>query len=107
MDEIVNVLRLADGKLNARKLHKQIAEILRGNGYNVRCEFPAPYSKVIGRIDILAEKNGETYGIEIDRNSPRRKSIEKLAGKDWHSIIVLRKGDEKLVPGVDAIVSLL
>lgn len=62
-DKIVSILS------NLGKVRRQVVVNDRGDGRR-------------GRIDIVAEINGKVIAIEIDRKSPRKKSIFKLHNFD-------------------------
>jgi len=55
-----------------------------------------------GRVDIEARKGGQIVGIEIDRKTPRIKSVVKLnSRKDWLRVLATRGKATRLIPGVD------
>ena len=78
-DEIADLLR-ADGWEVARQVY--VAE--RGDGRG-------------GRVDLVVERDAATVAIEIDRRTPRRKSVVKLRARSWGRVIALRDPD----PGFD------
>lgn len=55
-------------------------DILSKNGFFIKRQFPVADrgDGKRGRIDFVCFKNFKTYAIEIDRKSPRKKSIFKL-----------------------------
>ena len=85
---------------------------LAQNGFS--CQHKAPVNtrgkdkRYTGRINILAAKDGKTIGIEVDRKSPRDKSVYKLLHFDCdYRVIVLRDGlEQEPPPGIDAVVPL-
>lgn len=59
-----------------------------------------------GKIDIVFWNENEVIGIELDRESPRQKSIFKLNQIDCGKVILLREGNLKILPeGLDLILS--
>ena len=80
---------------NARVAQEEIAEELRDMGFSVRFEYPVEDrgDGCGGRVDLLAEKDGKYLAIEVDRNSPRQKSVHKLLGlHGFGKLILLRNG---------------
>lgn len=80
---------------NARVAQEEIAEELRDMGFSVRFEYPVEDrgDGCGGRVDLLAEKDGKYLAIEVDRNSPRQKSVHKLLGlQGFGKLILLRNG---------------
>ncbi len=63
---------------NASMAQQEITEYLRTLGYSVILEYHIRYDAIDGRIDIVAKKDGRTLAIEVDRSSPRKKSLIKL-----------------------------
>jgi len=78
---------------NAKKAQLQIVSYLENRGYNCKIEQHVPdrYDGMSGRIDIIANNKEHTIAIEVDRQSPRMKSIFKLTNyKADYKIILLR-----------------
>jgi hypothetical protein len=81
----------------ARCVHKKMMEALADAGYGCEREVDAFYQGKIGirkgRIDIVAYRDGQRIGIEIDNCSPRDKSIKKLLWLklDYRFVILRRK----------------
>ena len=88
----------------ANEAHKK-AEPL---GWFSKKEFPAPYRNRNGRIDLFLNNEGKSVGIEVDRKSFKKKSIEKLRLLDVsYRVLVIADEDVKFVPsGIDAAVSI-
>lgn len=63
---------------NAAVAQQEVAEYLRALGYSVMLEYHISYDATDGRIDIVAKKDGHALAIEVDRSSPRKKSLVKL-----------------------------
>lgn len=88
-DYVAGVL---EGKLSgdsASEFHESAIAALQAAGLNVCCEYPVS-EHGDGRIDIVViDGNGVRCGIELDRNSPRQKSLFKLGSVEV-GICVLR-----------------
>lgn len=79
---------------DAQDARTEICEWLAENGFSCKKQY-AVQNRGDGRngkIDILAEKEGATIGIEIDRDSPRDKSIIKLMQIDGEKVVLVRNG---------------
>lgn len=82
---------------DATTAHNEIVVWLESNGFNCKKEYPVAdrgdgYG---GRIDIFATRGDEMLAIEIDRITPRQKSITKLLQtEDCAKVILLRGGRE-------------
>lgn len=79
---------------DATSAQLQTASFLRQKGYTVELEVEMPYGTRRGRIDLVARREGETIAIELDRLSPRKKSITKLNLYPATRRIVLLRGGE-------------
>jgi hypothetical protein len=112
---ILEDVRSAVGKVgttdNARLIHWRLVYWLKSQGFKCQREVRADYFNGLricaGKMDVVATKGSVRVGIEIDRNSPREKSILKLRGMDLtHRVIVLRNPMKKDCPylkGIDAV----
>lgn len=87
-----------DKRANAQVFHQAVIDELEWLGCKTWREVPARYTRrrgerCNGRIDVLAAKYDLRIGIECDRNSPRRKSVDKLRGLGWltHRFVALRE----------------
>lgn len=81
---------------DAKTTHALVSSTLSELGFDVKNEYPVPDrgDGRNGRIDVFAEKNGYRLAIEIDRLSPRQKSVIKLKSlDDCDRIILLRDHD--------------
>lgn len=97
---------------NAARAMTQLEACLGANGYSVEREFVVPD----GRIDMMiVATDGTKVAIEVDRCSPRKRSINKLSqlDDDIGRLILLRrkprsrnKQTPKDVVGVDAVMFL-
>jgi hypothetical protein len=96
----------------AHAMHLRLVKLLRKHGFLCQCEIAADYFrgpfKFRGRIDILATRGRDRAGIELDRSTPRDKSIQKLRGIPnlTHRVIVLRSAMKAPCPcpqGIDAV----
>ncbi len=94
-DYVAGVL---EGKLSgasALEFHDSAIATLQAAGLDVHREYQVPErgDGREGRIDIVVtDGNGTRCGIELDRNSPRQKSLLKLGAVE-SGICVLRRGD--------------
>jgi hypothetical protein len=93
----------------AAALHATVIRDLQVAGFNVVPEFYVPDIRngYGGRVDIVCFKNGEAVAIELDRRSPRKKSLEKLARFDGYRIVAVRGVDNVPCPeGIDEVVTM-
>lgn len=74
--------------LKAEAAHLVVMEVFRKYGWQVIPEFPVDG----GIIDIIATHQGQRVGIEVDRKTPRQKSIRKLNGMDADCKVVVLRG---------------
>jgi len=92
------VAGVLEGKLSgasALEFHDSAIATLQAAGLDVHREYPVPErgDGREGRIDIVVtDGNGTRCGIELDRISPRQKSLLKLGAVE-SGICVLRRGD--------------
>lgn len=64
---------------DANDFHRSLESAFRRAAFTVRREFPMPYADRAGRIDIHAHRTDTgNLWLELDRNRPRSKSIQKL-----------------------------
>jgi len=96
---------------DATETHKKVAAFLERNGFYCRNEFRVPDrgDGRPGKIDIYAERGNLRLAIEIDRETPREKSIYKLRQvKGALRLILLRAGPANIETpeGVDVVISL-
>lgn len=77
-------------------------------GWFAKKEFPAPYRDRAGRIDLFLSHEGVSVGIEVDRKTMKKKSIEKLRLLDIrYKILVVAYDDVCYLPdGIDAALSI-
>lgn len=72
------------------------------NQYGYSCEYNVVVDSTVtrtgkGYIDMVATKGYFTYGIEIDKRSPRGRSLDKLEHSDFtEKISLIRNEDVKL-----------
>lgn len=88
---------------DAGETQRIVCEELRDMGFDVRTEHPVPDrgDGHGGRIDVLATRDGKLLAIEIDRESPREKSIYKLMQCEADEKLILLRdanGDSKEFP---------
>lgn len=92
------VAGLLEGKLlggSASEFHDSAIATLQAVGLDVHREYPVPErgDGREGRVDIVVtDGHGTRCGIELDRNSPRQKSLLKLGAVEM-GICVLRRSD--------------
>ncbi|EEK2382807.1 hypothetical protein Y682_00505 [Salmonella enterica subsp. enterica serovar Typhimurium] len=92
------VAELLEGKLSgdsASEFHNSAIAVLQAAGLDVCREYPVPERSdgCGGRLDIVVtDRNGVRCGIELDRNSPRQKSLLKISAVET-GICVLRRSD--------------
>lgn len=97
---------------DAGALRNAIVLCLDQKGFSCRHMVPTPQRSpspdYTGRLNILATKKGISIGIEVDRKSPREKSIFKLRNYPCdYRIIVLRTGESQPPPaGIDAVIAI-
>lgn len=85
---------------NAATCHKSVAGALVARGFRVRIEVAVvregapPEEPALGYIDLKAEKRDLVIACEIDRASPRQRSLAKLKACWWADarVVLLRKG---------------
>ena len=80
---------------DAREAHKSVVEWLEKQGYSCVNEYKVENrgDGRCGYIDIVAEKNGDRVAIEVDRKTPREKSISKLQQFPGARFVALRDPD--------------
>jgi hypothetical protein len=83
---------------NATEAQRIVVNELESNRFNCKTEYPVKErgDGHQGRIDIFAQKDGYDYAIEIDRLTPRDKSILKLKQVDAIRIILTRGGKNEI-----------
>lgn len=87
----VNSLKVTD---HAKTAQNETVKYLESKGYFYKTEVVVDErgDGRTGRVNIVAKKNGRTIGIEVDRCSPRKKSINKLKQNDFDTKVVLCRG---------------
>lgn len=107
-DVIDRLSRLPLG-LDAKAFHTAAETALVGLGFTCRREVMVDDrgDGHRGRVDLWAERGGHAIAFEFDRESPRQKSIAKLAPvENAARIVVLREPwDGRLPDGLDAVIS--
>jgi hypothetical protein len=96
---LVDAFQTAGPFSSARDTHAGLQRLAEGLGWRVSREPSMPYT-VAGatrrpaRMDFVAERAGVVVACELDRASPRRRTIAKLTGFERASVrlIVLREG---------------
>jgi len=90
----------------AAHVHVAAVQQLKNAGFHVYIEWSMPFDSRGGRIDLVAERDGEWIAIEFDRRKPREKSLQKLRAFRGGRIVALR-GASCITPnGIDAVVSI-
>lgn len=104
--ELRNTLA-ACGRLpdRASQFQEAIQEALEGAGWAVRREVDVPAMRLgngrCGRVDLVGERAGVRIAIELDRRSPRQKSLRKLALIDATRVVIVRRQQPiNLVDGI-------
>ncbi len=98
---------------SAREMHDAVAGKLIRSGYTIQREYPLHYREDghLGYVDLIAEKDGCRFALELDRSTPRAKSIKKLQTFMDAARVVLLRGDSKKPgnpqAGLDAVLVLL
>lgn len=88
--------------------HQSVMAALDQAGFVVAKEVHVESPDELGRLDVVATKDGGQVAIEIDSRSPRKKSLRKLNRMDCFRIVALRR----LVPiserydGIHAVVGI-
>lgn len=79
---------------NAKQAQLEIKAKLEQEGFSCSLEIPVDDrgDGTPGRVDLIAEKDGITTAIEIDRDTPREKSIFKVGGFDCCKAVLVRNG---------------
>jgi hypothetical protein len=85
-----------------------IARTLRDHGFRVFTKFWVEAGDRGGYIALVATRDGSRIAIEVDRRSPRARSIYKLKGFIGQRIIVLRSDEDAgfQIPFIDAVITL-
>lgn len=81
---------------DAGAAHSLVSNTLKQLGFAVRDEYPVENrgDGRKGNVDVVAERDGFRLAIEIDRSTPRKKSVIKLkAVADCYRLILLRNYD--------------
>lgn len=98
---------------SADELHSAAEAALAASGFSCTREFEVGDrgDGRPGRLDLLAERTGLTLAIEIDRKTPRQKSIHKLrqpgVPENAYRVILLREGKTGPPPaGIDLVIGL-
>lgn len=83
----------------ARCFHLEMETALRKLGFNVRREVPAftPCDGRRGRIDLLAQRDGHWFWLELDNRTPRTRSVEKIKAIGRHGAVMMRRPKRMLM----------
>lgn len=78
----------------AGPFHRAVAGRLEAAGFAVCREVvtPKPGQRRAGRVDLRASCGAYSIGIECDRRTPRKKSIEKLLAMQCDDRLILLRG---------------
>jgi hypothetical protein len=103
------VAGLAGMRGDAKEFHDALEKALAMRGMRVVREFPVP-DRGDGRggfVDLVAFSREGAIALEMDRDSPREKSIRKLAQVEALRVVVLRDSPAPTSPpsGLDAVLS--
>lgn len=106
--DVISALSALDGDLSAAAFHAAAEATLTGLGFACRREVQVPDrgDGHTGRLDLLAERNGERIAFEFDRAVPRLKSVHKLATVEGAAkVVVTREPFHGPTPaGIDAVI---
>lgn len=88
----ISGLRVPD---DARGAQEQVKAWLEEKGFSCQLEVkvPARGDGRTGRLDILATRGSTKLAVEVDRGSPREKSIFKLLDNDFAKLSLVRNGE--------------
>ncbi len=103
IDELLDSIRGLKAPNDAGLTQAMVKEHLEARGFDVTPEAPVADrgDGRPGRIDLLAKSAETTIAIEIDRLSPRTKSLVKLKRVEAdHRLVLLRGGEEAVIDGV-------
>lgn len=110
LEEIEQLVGMCPALPNAAWQHRTLMANLVTAGWNVRKEVASEFSDGVyerkGRIDLYAMRNDFRIAIEIDRRSPRTKSVLKLRAvdADLRIIVVREQGFTGKTPaGIDRV----
>lgn len=112
LNEILEQLKQMTVSDDSRVASAAVVEMLKSRGFKCRTQVSVPSrdedGEYGGRIGIVAAKGNFTAAIEMDRRSPREKSIYKLREYDCSARIICIRGGEygTKIAGIDAVVSL-
>lgn len=106
--EIQMILSSIEVEDNATWARAECLRALRHAGWECRTEVivDSRGDGRRGRVDIEAIRKGSTVGIEIDRSTPRFKSLVKLNRRDWLKVIATRGKATREFRGVDLQIAL-
>jgi len=92
---------------DAALAHHQTVAFLISLGYHVQLEVEIRVEGRNGRIDLVATKGDEVLAVELDRRSPRKKSLVKLEHYPaTRRMVLLRGGDQHYMVGRVEVLSL-
>ena len=108
---LISVVTSLPTQASAQEFHNAFSQGMKNLGWCVRNEV-STYVRVlgkVGRVDSLCSWKGYHVGVELDRRSPREKSVLKLEALEANlKVIILRDPIEDFSPeeiGVDLILS--
>jgi hypothetical protein len=96
-------------EVGAGPFQAQVADVLRGLGFKVTWELPVAVKEEGRRIDLLASRDGFLLAVELDRATPRKKTVAKLSSLPAaFRLVLLRKaaGEFPAPEGVDRVIGL-
>lgn len=108
LDSCCSTLASIVARSTAAAVHDAAQKALIAAGWLVEREVPVDDrgDGRGGRVDLVARRDGISIGIEIDRETPRRNSVEKLHRLALDYRVVLVRGHSGPVDGLDRVVSL-
>jgi hypothetical protein len=96
---LLDAFRLAGPFAGAKETHDGLAAVAGALGWTVTREPSSPYPSPSGlrrpaRMDFIARRASVVVACELDRASPRRRTIAKLTGYAGatYRVVILREG---------------
>jgi hypothetical protein len=106
--DVLEELSLLPPVLDATGFQNAAEDVLTSLGFHCEREVWVGdgIKETRGRIDLLAERNGERLALELDNLTPRQKSLRNLAWMDDVTRVVVLRGpfDGPVPVGLDAVI---
>jgi hypothetical protein len=93
---------------DASELHTIVELALRKTGKHVIREYPIVCNGRNGRIDLVVQDGEAKVAIELDRRTPKAKSLQKLQAFKGFTICITRtkRACEEFLPMIDAVIAI-